>query len=89
MQACNPARLRLFVRSRRVPVGHTEFSKYAPIGAWAVSQSPTRAVRYERVLDAEQAKMVAEAKSLSCRAGLDLEVVDLGRMNALRRLFLS
>ena len=89
MLSRNPATLRLFVKSKRVPVGFAEFSRSTLIGPWAYSQSPVRAVLYEQVLDDSQARLVEEARQLSCSAGMDLEVIDLGRMSAIRRAFVS
>src|SRR5574340_416743 len=89
MLSSNQARLRVFVKSQRVPVGVAEFSTTAPVGQWGISQSPARAVLYGWTLDGEQARLVEEARQLSSSTGVDLEVVDLGRMNALRRAFTS
>lgn len=89
MVECNPAKLRLFVKSQTVPAGLTQFSRATATGPWTVSQSPVRAVVYEHVLDDSQAGLVAEARRLSNSSGLDLEVVDLGRMGVLQRIFWS
>lgn len=83
------AKLRLFVKSQKVPVGFTEFSRVVPAGPWAPLKSPVRAVLYDRVLDGEQTKLVAEARQFSSRAGLELEVVDLGKMSWLRQILVS
>ena len=58
MLSCSPAKLRVFVKSRRVPVGVAEFSTATPFGQWGFSQSPARAVLYGRALDDEQARLV-------------------------------
>jgi hypothetical protein len=82
-------KLRLFVKSKRVPTRMTEFSIPIASGPWTISHSIVRAVVYESVLDDVQARLVEEAKRLSDISGLDLEVVDLGRMGSLRRIFWS
>ena len=82
-------KLRVFVRSRKVPVGLTEFTRPVMNGLWILSQSSARAVVYESVLDESQAKLLEEARRLSDSSGLDLEVVDLGKMGLFRRLFWS
>ena len=89
MLSCSPAKLRLFVKSQKVAVGFTEFSRVTPAGPWTLLKSPVRTMVYDRVLDDEQAKLVAEARQLSRSTGLDLEVVDLGRMSWLRQMLLS
>jgi hypothetical protein len=89
MLSSNQTKLRLYVQSRKVPVGLTEFSRATPLGYWYTAQSPVRAVVYEQVLDDAQKRLVEEARQLSCNAGITLEVVDLGRMSALRRTFVS
>jgi hypothetical protein len=82
-------KLRVFVRSRKVPVGLTEFSMPTVTGSWILSQSPVRAVVYANVLDDAQESLVSEAQRLACSSGLDLEVVDLGKMGVLQRILWS
>lgn len=88
MLPSSQARLRVFVKSQRVPVGVAEFSTAIPVGQWALSHSPARAMLYSRALDDEQTKLVEEARQLSSSSGVDLDVVDLGRVGALRRVFM-
>ena len=85
----SPAKLKLFVKSKKVPVGVREFSVPSARGPWGASQSHIRAVVYEVILDDAQTRLMEEAKLLSNGSGLRLEVVDLGRMNPLKRLFWS
>jgi len=82
---CNVGKLRLFIKSKKVPVRMTEFSRPTAIGPWIVSHSPVRAVVYESILDDSQTRLVADAKRLADSSGLDLEVVDLAKMGLLRR----
>ncbi len=89
MLSCSPAKLRVFVKSQRVPIGVADFSTATPVGQWGLSRSPTRAVLYGRTLDDEQARLVEDARQLSSSNGVDLEIIDLGRMGALRRAFTS
>lgn len=89
MLPSSPGKLRLFVESRKVPVGMTTFSRPSAVGPWTYSQSPVMAVLYGRVLDDSQARLVEEARQLSCSTGMGLEVVDLGKMSAIRRAFMS
>ncbi len=85
----NPGKLRVFVRSRRVPVGITEFTRLQPITHNVAGTVRARTLVYENVLDDSQARLVAEAKRLADSSGLDLELVDLGRMGLIRRIFWS
>lgn len=89
MMKCNPGQLRLFVKSQKVPIGIMEFSRPTTSGLWALSQQSTRAVVYGQMLDETQARLVEDARRLSEKSGLCLEVVDLSKMSFLRRVFWS
>ncbi len=86
---CSLGTLKVFVKSRKVPVALTEFSKPAVSVPWLIPQPATKVttVVFANVLDDAQKKLVEDARLLSSKSGLDLEVVDLAKGSLLRRLF--
>ncbi len=80
-------KVRVLVRSRRVPSGITEFSvpEFAPSGV-LMGTRRNRAVLYDYVLDGDQKKAIEEGHRLSRSLGLELEVVDRSRMGVLGRI---
>ena len=84
MQSSN-GRVRAVVRSSRVPVGLTQFTMLAPSPAGSSVTTAVRSVVYANVLDESQQRLLDEARRLALASDLDLEVVDLGRQNLLRR----
>ena len=84
MQSSN-GRLRAVVRSSRVPVGLALFTMPAPSPPGSFMTTSVRSVLYANVLDESQQRLLDDAKRLAQSSGLDLEVVDLGRQNLLRR----
>lgn len=85
MMKCNPGQLKLFVKSQNVPIGFAEFSRPTASGLLAFSRQSTRVVVYGRILDETQTRLVEDARKLSEKSGLCLEVVDLGKQSLLRR----
>ena len=80
-------RLRVFVRSRKVPVRTIEFSRplYSASGV-LVGMQTSRALLYAQTFDDSHRKAIEEARKLSCTLGLEFEVVDKSRSNPLRRI---
>ncbi len=80
-------KVRVLVKSRKVPARITEFSvpEFAPSGVLMGSRR-NRAVLYDYVLDSDQKKVIEEGRRLSCSLGLELEVIDRSRMGVLGRM---
>ncbi len=80
-------KVRVVVKSRRVPSGITEFSvpEFASSGV-LMGTRRSRAVLYDYVLDGDQKKAIDEGHRLSRSLGLELEVVDRSRMGVLGRM---
>jgi hypothetical protein len=85
MQSSN-GRVRAVVRSSRVPVDLTQFTMLTPSPAGFPATRTVRSVVYANVLDESQQRILDSAKRLAQTSDLDLEVVDLGKQNALRRV---
>jgi hypothetical protein len=80
-------KIRVVVNSTTVPARLVEVVRpvYSSSGIWLGNQSRT-AVVYEKAFDDSQRNAIQEAKKLSCRFGLDLEVVDRARSSIVGRL---
>ena len=80
-------KVRIIVRTRQVPVGTAVVSRpmFAPSGVFLGSSS-NRVVLFESRLDESDRKAISEGRRLSCRLGLDLEVVDASKSGLFRRL---
>jgi hypothetical protein len=79
-------RVRVVVRSRRVPAGTVQVQQkmYSPYGISVTTTS--RQVLYDYVLDEDHQRAIEEARRLAGNLCLDLEVVDSGRQGFLGRL---
>lgn len=80
-------KIRVVVRSQRVPVGTTTVTMpvYTASG-FRVSSVTRRYVLYETRLDHAHRNAIEKGKRLSCDLGLALEVVDRSRSGLVRRL---
>jgi len=80
-------KIRVFVRSHRVPARTIEISE-PMYSSWGVRMGTMRSKKmlYEYVLNEEQEKAIEEGHRVSCSLGLDLEVVDVTRRGLLGRL---
>jgi hypothetical protein len=80
-------KVQVVVRTRRVPVGTALVTTplYIPSGVF-VGSTTTRIVLYDTRLDETHRRAISEGRSLSCRLGLDLEVVDESKSGPFRRL---
>jgi hypothetical protein len=91
----NNGRLRLVLRSKKVLSRVADYDSNSVVSnsllAWngQVSGTRRRVMVYEYVLDERQARALREARELSEKTGLILEVTDLSRQNALKRLLTS
>jgi len=82
-------KLRVVVRSRKVPLrtvtlGPRFITHLAPIRGYA-----TQAVVFGSILDESDVRAVEEARRVSCRLGLELEVVDRSKLGALGKLLFA
>jgi hypothetical protein len=82
---CSNGKVRVVVRSTRVPVGLSMFTMPGQNVMGLSTPTSVRSVVFANVLDGAQQKMLEEARRLAESSCLDLEVVDLGRQNPLRR----
>jgi hypothetical protein len=80
-------KVRVLVRSRKVPVGTIFHSQpvYSASGV-LVGSKPSRFVLYGRSLDDDHRRTIEEAQKLASNLGLGLEVVDESRSGPLSRL---
>ena len=79
--------VKVFIRTRRVPVGRTTLRTpmYTLSGVY-LGSTVSHAVLFATQLDESQAEAVRESRRLSSRLGLDLEVIDASKSGPLRRL---
>lgn len=90
--AATNGKLRLVLRSRKVPVRIEDYqTNSAPsdsLRAWNGQLFGTRrrVVVYDYVYDERQAQALKEVRELATKTGLVLEVTDLSRRSALRRI---
>jgi hypothetical protein len=92
-------KVKVVVRSRRVPVRTVEFGPSLNYTLGAISMpvnnlsAPSshrqRAVIYESVLDDEFRRAIDEGERLACNLGLELEVVDESRLGFIGRVLSS
>lgn len=83
--AMKEGKLELLVRSRRVArLVEFEVPLFSPYGR--AGSRTGRATVYDYVLDEQQLRVVRQAKEFAARQGLILEVTDLSKEGALRRL---
>jgi hypothetical protein len=82
---CSNGRIKVVVRSSRVPVGLTQFTMpgLGPIGL--ATSTRVRSVIFADVLDEPQQRLLEEARRLARASCFDLEVVDLGKQNLFQR----
>ena len=80
-------RVQVLVRTRKVPVGTTTLSTpiYTLSGV-LVGSTTSRVVLYDTHLDESHKKAIRESRRLSCKLGLELEVVDASKAGPLGRL---
>ncbi len=80
-------RVRVVVRSRKVPVRTVAVNHpiYSSSGTSLGSQT-TCGLVYETVLDPRHLRAIEEGRKLSCDLGLELEVVDVSKVNPVRRV---
>jgi hypothetical protein len=80
-------RVRVMVRTQKVPVGTTVVTKpmFTPSGVF-LGLSASRVVLFDSRLDDAQRTAIKEGRRLSRRLGLDLEVVDASKSNPFKRL---
>lgn len=83
-------RVRVVVKSRRVPADVIEFQQtmYSPSGI-PMGTRTNRQVLYAYVLDEDHKRTIEEARELARRLCLDLEVVDSGKQGFFGRLLSS
>lgn len=79
----------MVVHSREVPVKTIQVRTPSAGPGGSILTTVSTAIVYERVLDDKQKAILEGARSLSAATGLDLEVVDAGKMGALSRVFSS
>lgn len=95
MEATKNGRLRLVLRSRKVLARVEDFDSNSVLSnslmAWngQVFGSRRRVMVYEYVFDERQTQALREARELSEKTGLTLEVTDLSRQSALKRVLRS
>jgi hypothetical protein len=79
-------KVRVMVRSRRVPVETAVIGRpiITPHGMFGTV--PKRTIVYRTKFDQSDEEAIQEGRRLSSDLGLDLEVVDLSRLNPFRRL---
>jgi hypothetical protein len=85
-------KVRVVVRSRRVPAGTVDFHEPIYSGSAAgllVGARRSRLVLYSNVLDEQHRKAIEEGNRISQSLGLQLEVVDASRQGILRRMLSS
>jgi hypothetical protein len=92
-------KVKVVVRSRRVPVRTVEFATHPilPVGTYStpignMSNSGLRRERivvYESVLDEDQRRAVDEGQRLACNLGLEMEVIDESKLGIFRRMWTS
>jgi len=89
----NPeGKVRVVVRSRRVPTGTVDFREPIYSGSTAgllVGARVSRLVLYNNILDERHRKAIEEGNRISQSLGLQLEVVDASRQGILRRMLSS
>ncbi len=81
--------IRITIRSRRVPARITELDLPSQTPNGSSVSIRKRVVLYDYVLDAEQKKVLEEARELAERSRARLLVADLGRESIVRRLVTS
>jgi hypothetical protein len=82
---CSNGRVTAVVRSSRVPVGVTQFVLARPDPLGRTTSASVRSVLFDHVLDETQLRLLEDARRLAESSCLDLEIVDLGKVNPLRR----
>lgn len=82
----NGDKVRIAVRSHRVPVGVIEFQKPIEVQSGFSYSSTERRVVYESIFDDSQLQAIEEARRLSRDLGLQLEIVDMASTNPLRSM---
>ena len=81
-------RMRLVVRSRRVPIGLTEFEIPSYTTQYGVvSKVRRRTVVYGYELKEEERRILEDLRHAAETSGVDLEVIDVGRSGAWSRVF--
>jgi hypothetical protein len=80
-------KVKVVVRSRRVPIRTADFSQpmFSPSGVFMGTRN-NRLVVYGTSLDPDQKRAIQEGRGLSCRLDLDLEVVDRGKSGIFGRI---
>ena len=80
-------KVRVMVRTRKVPVGTTIVTKlmFTPSGVF-LGSTTSRVTLFDSRLDDAHRTAIKEGRRLSRRLGLDLEVVDASKSNPFRRL---
>ncbi len=80
-------KVRVVVRTHQVPVGSTMVTRpmFTPSGVY-LGSSTTRVFVFDSRLDDAHRKAIKEGRRLSCKLGLDLEVVDASKLSPFRRL---
>ena len=79
-------RVRVLVRSRRVPARTITISRPIMSAGLIVGTQTTTAVVYETSYDDNHSRAIQAAKKLSCNLDLDFEIVDRSRSNPLMRM---
>ena len=80
--------MKVYVRSKRVPVQSFACERLVPsvIGSVKITKW---VVQYESRLDDDQQAILKYADDLSASAGLPIEIVDVSKLNIVRRLILK
>jgi len=78
-------RVKIVVRSRKVPARVIEFQRPILLSSGLAVQSTERRLVYESILDDSQREALEEARRLSRDLGLELEVVDTAKANSIWR----
>ena len=83
-------KVRVVVRSRRVPAQVVEFHQtlYSPLGI-PMGTRTNRQVLYKYVLDEDHQRTIQEASKLARSLCLDLEIVDSGKQGFFGRMLSS
>lgn len=85
-------KVRVVVRSRKVPIGTIDFREPIYSGSTAgllVGARRNRLVLYGSVLDEQHRRAIEEGDRISRSLGLQLEIVDASKQGILRRLLSS
>ena len=82
-------KVRVVVRSRKVPVGMTTFERPIFTSHGIFGKELRQAIVYKSIFDPRDEQALQDGRKLSSDYGLELEVVDLGKSSPIKRIALS